>query len=204
MKFNTMHDYIGLSKATAYIFQTFRNTNGDIAAPMINVWTPEMEESPYESWVMVGLIWSFWFINYQALHVLMLTFLNGVFGAKSEETMSRLERDIVWTMATMNRDHCLVLKSLSYLGIQRPLSYLGLLQLEEPDLADIQYIARTESDDVVLDSFTSQLDHYLECQHNLVTKANGRAASMYSGRNAALSGIQNQLEELDANLEKIM
>jgi len=193
MKFNTMHDYIGLSKATAYILQTFRNTNGDIAAPMINVWTPEMEESPYESWVMVGLIWSFWFINYQALHVLMLTFLNGVFGAKSEETMSRLERDIVWTMATMNRDYCLYIKSLSYLGIQR-----------EPDLADIQYIARTESDDVVLDSFTSQLDHYLECQHNLVTKANGRAASMYSGRNAALSGIQNELEELDANLEKIM
>ena len=69
----------------------------------------------------------------------MLTFLNGVFGARSEMTFSRLERDIVWTMAFMNRDHCLMLMSMGY-------NY---------ELADIQYVARTEFDDIVLDSFTS-------------------------------------------------
>ena len=98
-----------------------------------------MKETWFQSWFMIGLIWAFWFVNYQALHVLMLTFLNGVFGARSEMTMSRLERDIVWTMAFMNRDYCLMHMSMGY----------------EYDLADIQYIARTEHDDVVLDSFTS-------------------------------------------------
>jgi len=47
----------------------------------------------------------------------MLTFLNGIFGAKSEESMAHLERSCLEICATITRDHELLK---SFFGLSKP------------------------------------------------------------------------------------
>ena len=56
-------DYGDMSMLPTYIMFTYRNTIGDLDAPVYSKWVSIAEDHPKNAWVMIILIWAFWLLN---------------------------------------------------------------------------------------------------------------------------------------------
>lgn len=91
MQFSNIDDYKELNQMVVYVIQVYRNSKKDIMPPLYDVWVDRIHDMPYAAWSMIVLIWLLWFMNQIMLVLIVLTFLNGIFGARNEESMGTIE-----------------------------------------------------------------------------------------------------------------
>ena len=70
---------------SSYILYTYRNSIGDIEAPVYSYWIAEAETKPVLGWSMIYLIWFVWFLNQWINLIIMLNFLIAIVNQCHEE-----------------------------------------------------------------------------------------------------------------------
>ena len=66
----------------------YRNSIGDLNAPVYNFWLSQESKNPNFSWFMIRMIWFFWMINQFLNLIILLNFLIALISEKYNEITS--------------------------------------------------------------------------------------------------------------------
>ena len=77
-------EYPGFSQRVVHSMQAYRNSIGDLAAPVYETWLSHAEESPKTSWMMIYAIWFMWLLNQYLVLIILLNFLIAVISTSYE------------------------------------------------------------------------------------------------------------------------
>lgn len=107
-------DYKELNIFVAYFFYTYRNSIGDINAPVTSFWTTRathMPDSATETSLIMFVIWTFWLLNQFFVLIVLLNFLIAIISESYEAVMAESIIHKYEHKIEMNRSHRLVAKS---------------------------------------------------------------------------------------------
>lgn len=97
-----------------YLLFTYRNTIGDLDAPVYSYWVSVSTEHPYIAWTMITSIWCVWLINQWTLLVIVFNLQIAIIGKTySDITGNQIVHKYQY-QCEMNKETCLLF---SYLGI---------------------------------------------------------------------------------------
>jgi len=72
----------------SYVVHTWRNSVGDINAPVYTEWLAKGEKSPGVAYLMTGLIWFMWWLKQYINMIIMLNFLIAIVSQSYEDIMT--------------------------------------------------------------------------------------------------------------------
>ena len=124
----------------------------------------------------------------------MLTFLNGIFGAKSEESMAHLERSCLEICATITRDHQLFR---SFFGLTKPADLLFIKKQVDYQPLSIRFTS------FVQDSHDAQKSQLLQ-DLDISTTAGPSSDASEDGDRETIQMMETQVEQLNNELKKIL
>ena len=75
-----LDDYAGFNTQSAYLVYAYRNSIGDLSAPVYNFWLSQEKNNPQFAWFMIKTIWFFWFFNQMVNLIILLNFLIALIG----------------------------------------------------------------------------------------------------------------------------
>ena len=99
----------------SYILFTYRNTIGDLDAPVYTYWVEVAKEHPNIAWVMISLIWLFWILNQWILLIIIFNLQIAIIGKTYTDIISDQILHKYQYQSEMNRETRLIMRALGHL-----------------------------------------------------------------------------------------